>query len=211
MAVIFGMRIRPSSGVTTRIKAVDGDFDKVTALPHGDVFRVDPANLPKHFKWLSHDCSPPDDFDQTPWMNISARAKAAIEELEPGVHQFVPVEYLDKNGKHLENRYWFITGRIIDSVDREHTNLIFHLSSWRPVRDIARRFPDLVPLGADLTEEPKLVFNLSQIGTAHMWLDRYAGSGGKGSPPFVSQAMHDHLQASELTGVAYGTGQVEAV
>jgi len=89
-------------------------------------------------------------------MNVSARAKEAIEELEPGVHQFVPVEYLDKNGRHLEHRFWFITGQIIDGMDREHTTMVFVLNSWMPAREIARDFPELLPEGADPTAEPNL-------------------------------------------------------
>lgn len=208
--MVYGMRVRPSSGLTTNVKAVDGDFDKVKDLPDSEYFRVDPTFLPKRLQWLSRDRSPPDDFDRGAWFSVSARAKEAIEALEPDIHQFVPVEYLDKSGKHLEHRYWFFAGRIINSVDREHTNMIFHLNSWRPVRDIARRYPDLVPPGADLTAAPKLVFNLSQIGGAHMWYDRYL-AGGKGSPPFISQSMHDHLQANGMTGIVYDAGQVEAV
>ncbi len=211
MAIAFGMRIRPSSRLTIRIEAVDGDFDKVTALPDGERYGVDPANLPKQLKWLSRDCSPPDDFDHTPWMNVSARAKDAIEEIEPGMHQFVPVEYLDKDGRHLEHRYWCITGQVIDSVDREQTTMVFVLNSWMPAKDLAQDFPEMLPPGTNLEADPKLIFNLVRIGRAHMWRDRYAGAGGAGSPPFISQTMHDHLQASGLTGIVYGTGEVEAV
>ncbi|MDG6078701.1 hypothetical protein E3U23_05780 [Erythrobacter litoralis] len=183
--MVYGMRVRPSSGLTTDIKVLDGDFNKVKALPDGDRFRVDPENLCTRFKFLSRDCSPPDDFDRQPFMNVSARAKEAIENLEPGVHQFVPVEYLDKRGRHLEHRFWFITGQIIDSIDsidRAHTNPIFYLNSWRSAKDIARRYPELLPEGADPTAEPKLVFNLDQIGSAHMWRDRFAGGGVKKLP-----------------------------
>jgi len=44
-----------------------------------------------------------------------------------------------------------------------------------------------------------------------MWRDRFAGGGGKGIAPFMSQEMHDHLQAKGLTGIVYNDGQVEAV
>lgn len=210
MPVVYGMRVRPSSGLTTDIKVLDGDFNKVKALPDGDRFRVDPENLPTRFKFLTRDCSPPDDFDRQPFMNVSERAKEAIEELEPSVHQFVPVEYLDKRGRHLEDRFWFITGNRIDSIDCEHTTLVFVLNSWMPAKEIARDFPELLPEGADPTAEPKIVFNLDQMGGAHMWRDRYAG-GGKGNAPFMSQQMHDHLQDKELTGINYGAGEKEAV
>lgn len=210
MAIVFGMRIRPSSGLSATIKALDGDFDEVQAVPGSEPFRVDPTHLPKKLKWQSGDSSCPDDFDRTPWMNVSARAKDAIEQLEPNVHQFVPVEYLGKGGKHLADRYWFITGHVIDSMDRARTNMIFHLNSWHPAKYVARRYPHLLPPGTDVTAEPRLVFNLGQIGGAHLWRDRYVGGGGKGTAPFMSQAMRDHLQARGLTGIDYDAGQVEA-
>ncbi len=211
MSVVYGMNVRPLSGLATKIKIVDGDFDKVKALADSEGLKVDPTYLPKHIEWMDGNELPPGDFDKTPWMNVSKRAMEAIAELEPGVHQFVPVEYLDQRGRHLENRFWFITGQIIDSVDREHTNLIFHLNSWRPAKDVARRYPELLPDGVDLKAEPKLVLNLDQIGDAHLWYDSYAGTRGKGSPPWMSQAMHDHLQDKDLTGLNYNAGQLEAV
>ncbi len=210
MPVAYGMRIRSLSGLNTTIKKVDGDFDKVTSLEDSDGLKADPTHMPKQVKWLDSNGAPPGDFDRTIWTNVSERAKAAIEELEPGVHQFISVEFLDQRGKHLEHRFWFNTGNRIDGMDREHTNMIFHLNSWRPARDIARRYPDLLPDGADPSAEPKLVFNLDQLGCVHLWHDRYLG-GGKGMAPFMSQAMHDHLKSKGMTGIAYDSGQVEVV
>lgn len=167
--------------------------------------------MPTQINWSSGQSLRPDDLDRTPWMNVSARAKDAIEQLEPGVHQFVPVEYLGKAGKHLEFRYWFITGYVIDGVDRERTTMVFVMNMWIPAKHVAQDFPELLPPGTDLAAEPKLVFNLGQIGGAHLWRDRFAGGGGHGTAPFMSQVMRDHLTANGLTGIDYDAGQVEAV
>lgn len=206
----YGMRIRSLSGVNTSIKQVDGDFDKVTSLPDSDGLKADPTHMPKQVKWLDGNGAPPGDFDRTIWTNVSERAKAAIEELESGVHQFIPVEFLNQRGKHLEHRFWFNTGNRIDGMDRENTTMVLVLNSWSPAKMIATTFPDFFPEGADPNAEPKMVFNRDQIDGVHLWHDRYL-SGGKGMAPFMSQAMHDHLKAKGMTGIVYDTGEVEVV
>ena len=73
--MVYGMRIRPLSGLDTRIKEVDGDFNKVKTLADGNGLAVDPTNLPTQIKWMDGNGAPPGDFDKTPWTNVSERAK----------------------------------------------------------------------------------------------------------------------------------------
>jgi hypothetical protein len=48
------------------------------------------------------------DFEDSYFINISERAKALIEQLEPGRHQFLPIDYERKNGTLVERRYMFV-------------------------------------------------------------------------------------------------------
>lgn len=67
----------------------------------------------------------PDVFggDSGPW-HVSERAKAIIEELEPGVHNFIPINVLKYGSKkHVPYQFYiFHTSRVIDAVIFEETN-----------------------------------------------------------------------------------------
>jgi hypothetical protein len=38
----------------------------------------------------------------------TAKFRDVVEALEPGVHQFVPVEVVRRNGKHVADMFWFV-------------------------------------------------------------------------------------------------------
>ncbi len=217
MPVVYQMSIREPTGISSSIKILDGDFDKVKSL--GQPFlgeelaripELDPTHMPKQVMWKDDNNGPPGDFGYIPRFSVSERAKQAIEELESGVHQFVPVEYLDQRKRKVEDRYWMVVLYQVDSVDREHTTMAFVLNSWMKAREVAQDFPELLPPNANLDAEPKIVFSLAKIGDIHLWHDRYLG-GGPGSPPLMSRAMADHLRAKGLTGITFEKSEKEAV
>ena len=166
-------------------------------------YRVDPDTLPQ--KVLYSDKRAPLDFDKFAGLIfLSAAAKALIEQFEPDVHQFEPIEYVGPNSDHIETRYVFFICRRLDTVDRASTNMILSPFHWLTPRSLLDIKPDLVPPGTDLDEPPRQLFNLSQIGDAHLWRDRHISV-----TPFVSTALAEAIMSSGLTG--FGGGPQETV
>jgi hypothetical protein len=55
---------------------------------------------------------------------VSGRFREIVDQFEPGVHQFLPVRYVDEQANVLAERYYFITCNRLDSVDRIRTTMI---------------------------------------------------------------------------------------
>ena len=159
-------------------------------------FRVKAANLPKVVRII--DPRHLVDLDSDGALTYaSARARDLIERLEPGMHQFEPVVFVDYDRKKLADMFVFFVCRRLDTVDREHTNMILSPHYWRPARDVFRRKPELVPLDADLEAEPNQVFSLSRIGGAHIWRDKHIADS-----MYVSDAFVETFYEEGLTGLA---------
>jgi hypothetical protein len=127
----------------------------------------------------------------------SARARHLIERFEPGVHQFEPVDFVDRNGAKLADMFALFVCRRLDSVDRDHTNMLLSPSYWRPARDVARRKPGLVPPGYDLDQPSRCVFSERQVGSAHLWRDIHIAHN-----IYMSGELVDAFDAEGLTGLA---------
>ena len=160
---------------------------------------------PKSAMWMEAKDNPPPDFDRMHGLNVSEKAKQIIEQLEPGVHEFFPVEYLDREGHHLENRYWFAVGNCIDSLDRERSNLVLVGANWVSPKN-AFRINGSVPSTVDVDRPPSKVFNLKAIGTAKIWRDEYLDGG-----PWLTDDAARTLEAKGLSGIRLEIGESEAV
>lgn len=207
--MVYGLNVRPEWGYYPKVEIVEpGDVSKVVALHpvddggvgwqglNGGV-PVDGSHFHKVMGWMDPNGNRVPDFDQTPMLNVSERARQIIESVEPGVHQFFPVTYLDAQGTFLEARYWLNVCHRIDCLDREHSTLVLRNGRvWRPAKDMARR-GEPVPAHIDPDAPPRMVFSLSQIGNAHMWHDSHDDSGSI----YLSDAMADAFSLVGLTGV----------
>ncbi|TJV04208.1 MAG: DUF1629 domain-containing protein, partial [Mesorhizobium sp.] len=60
---------------------------------------------------------------------VSGKFREVVEKLEPGLHQFVPVELLWKDGSHAASYFWFYPCNRIDGMDREQTTHEFREKS----------------------------------------------------------------------------------
>ena len=225
--MVYGLNVKSEHGMDWDFESLDGDFRSVGLFdeapdeglnPRGRAFiagrAVDPANVPTKVQWK--DINSPlfiPDFSSGPFIHLSARAKALIEEFEPGVHQFLPVEFLDMNGAHLEDRWFLCVCNRLDTVDRDRTKGFILKkypigSGWVPIRDLIRRKEfNLIPQGYDTSLPSKLVFNRAQIGNAHLWCDKCLSQGG----PFVSDELAAALKASNLSGLRLSDDGVETV
>lgn len=113
---------------------------------------------------------------------VDEKFRVAVEEFEPGVHQFFPVEFVWKDGSHAGNRYWFVPCSRLDTVDRQKTTFEFR-NVWF----------------LDGSQDKQLIFSRSQIGDHHVWIDKFVVM----PSPLISEALKAKLDAIGLTGAHY--------
>ncbi|WP_339860789.1 imm11 family protein [Paremcibacter congregatus] len=109
---------------------------------------------------------------------VSEQFKEILEGLEPGVHQFFPME-IEQRGKYLGKRYLFVIGNRLDSLNRAHSI---------PKTDPGTLFSHLTSLG-----EIKKVFDKKSIADHHAWHDKYCRG------RYVSDELVAALKAAGLT------------
>jgi len=139
------------------------------------------------------------DFEQTmDLMIVSDAFRICVEEVEPGVHQFEPVEVRWKDGSIAATLYYFIVCTDLDSIAADHVegerklvdyygDGVQRLSPWRG----ASGTPSLRP--------NKMIFNLEAIGSHCIWQDGYLASNVLCSDVFKSA-----YEAANLVGAYFG-------
>jgi hypothetical protein len=105
--------------------------------------------------------------------------KQVVEQLEPGVHQFFPVDMLWKDGSLAQKMYMFNICSRLDTVSRKDSTAQKPKNYWKP-------------------ETGKLVFSLQRVGGHHIWIDKHVYHGR-----YMSDAMHDALQEAGVTGIGF--------
>jgi hypothetical protein len=202
----YGLYIKPEYGKYPKVKSLDDRFDKnfilkkeYRELPNGSEGDRPAAGLdrvlPIKILWKDSAGRMAPDFDQTPAINISGKAKDIIEGIEPRVHRFVPVEYLYSKGA-TETRFWLHVGNKIDSVNGEHSNMSFYMGGWYSARDLMHLnipLPDYINVDAP----SRLVFNREATAPYHMWWDQYLGRGAI----FISDVLGGRFKAERITGL----------
>jgi len=189
----------PLADVRNRIKYAYPEKVHPSALkehvqPREQGYWLDPNTLPKKVLWAKRSKSPLPDV--LPWFTVSSRFKELVEQFEPGVHQFVPVDiYHSKNGEPVATYYWFIVGQRLDSVDRERTTFVFQegqIGLWSDSIANTETW--------QFTKIPnaKLVFSHALIGDHHIWNDPHVMGGER----LCSDAFAKAMIASGMTGVA---------
>lgn len=216
--MVYGLNVKPEWGFDPKVSWEGQEAPRpIPALNpvndggvNGDGYfaglPVDGTNFPKWVRWSDPNGNPVPDFDRVPFLSVSEKAKGVIESLEPGVHQFFPVEYQDKDGNFTETRYWFVPCNRIDSVDHDHTTMVLgKFGYWRPVQDLVRRGEPLPP-NADPTKPSKYVFNRRQIGDRHIWRDKHIGNS-----VWLSDQAAARFKSEGLTGVRFSENGMETV
>jgi len=207
--MVYWLSTVPVLEYLANVVPLDGDINLIRAVDESPDGGIDPNSVwagrkvntehfPTRMRWEGpSDASMIGDFNQSNLLNVSERAKTIIKRLEPGVHQFVPVEFVDRDGNHLADRYFWVIGNRLDSVDRQHSNyVLLGGRMWRTAKNVAESFPEHLPADADPSAEPRLCFNRNQLGQAEVWRDKYFDTGG----PLVSEAFAAALRAAKLTG-----------
>lgn len=219
--MIYGLNVKPMHDHRIESVPLDGNFKDCALLdespdeglnPRGRTFTggrpVDGVGLPTRMQVKDQHKHALGDFDANTLLNVSDRAKALIEEFEPGVHQFFSVTFIDIDGQQLEGRWFFVIGNRLDSVDREKVQgmLLSGGKMWRPAKELLRNYPEEIPEGYDLTAEPKLVFSLEKIGAAKIWRDKHFSA----EAAYLSSDIAEAIRQRELTGVRLSENGLEA-
>lgn len=217
--MVYGLNVKPEYGYYIAAEPMDGDLKLVTVADKsadgGVMFQptrkfssgraVTTENMPTKMRWLDRQHHKIPDFDDAQVTNVSQRTKDLIERFEPNVHQLIPVEYHDIDGKFLEHRFFLIVCKRLDTLDRNRTTMILvDGKMWLPPSDLESHE---IPAGIDPSVPAKMVFNLSQIGGAHLWCDKHLLSGG----PFISDDLASAIRAEGLTGLRLSDAGVETV
>jgi hypothetical protein len=108
--------------------------------------------------------------------------KDILDELEPDVHQFFPIEVIQA-GEKITDYYWL---NVCNRLDTYHPELTYP----RNERGFFKYKEG---------EPASVVFSTEAIGDHHAWIDKFAG-GGNGI--FVSDAFAERLQKADLTGMS---------
>lgn len=217
--MVYGLNIVPAGKFLYGAEPLDGNIAGIRAVdrtPDGGVSfesvyagrRCALDGFPTRMKWKGPKGSSIGDFNSQHLVNISNRAKTFIEEREPGIHQFVPVDFVDKAGLLIEKRHFFVVCRRLDSIDRGKTTFVLLRGKiWRTAQEVRDRFPDDLPAGFDMRVEPELVFSRAQIGQSQLWRDKHLDNGAI----WLSQEFGDALKASDLSGVKLSASGIAEV
>jgi hypothetical protein len=198
MGRVHALQVASDPDGPVEIAALDGDIARVefdrtpdASVPRAPACRfscglpVVPDFVPTRMRWSHPRGHAIPDFDRGLILNVSGRGRGLIEALEPAVHQFLAVTYHDRDGQWLEQRYFLIPCRRIDSVDLERSDLD----------------PGAAEARAETMARSRIVFSLRRIGRTHLWHDTRLADG-----PFISEALAKALQASGMTGLGWDDG-----
>ena len=121
---------------------------------------------------------------------VNQTFKDIVEEFEPGVHQFFPMEYFDAKGKEkIGEGYWMI---ICQRLDTLHDTLCIPPRNEKGFID--RRNPEYADRDKSLD---RVVFSKDKVKGHHMWHDKFT------SGNLFSNALAERLIAADLSGLYY--------
>jgi hypothetical protein len=114
---------------------------------------------------------------------VCKRFRDLLEEMEPGAHQFFPMDML-VNGVKVATYHWFVCCTRIASMSREHC--------YPPLDE--RGFLRPSPFGKH--QNDRLVLSSEKINGHHAWVDKFHGA------RFFSNAFAERVKALNLTGAS---------
>lgn len=146
-------------------------------------YPIDPNAMPTAVAWGSKNKPMPDVYRCENINIVSERIRDVIEDFEPGIHQFIPVElYRPKAKEAFARHYWMIICRRVDSVNARLTTT-----------------PRLEGGLWDKSAGGTIIFDLTSIGGAHLWCDPSLIT----TYTFCSEALGDALAALKPIGLLF--------
>lgn len=174
---------RHVGGDTDRMELEDATLDggvNIVGARYASGRRLRTENAPTEVVWLS--CRKLQDLESTRMGNVSVRLRELIEDIEPGVHQFIPIPFVSRRGEALGTRWFWQVCNRLDTVHRDRTNWQLSGPSWRPPKDSGST----------------LIFDVARIGRHSFWHDKYLING-----PFISDEAKAQFCEAGMTGLRY--------
>ena len=192
--MVYAISYQPNPESYPSFEALDGDRSKIrledesrdggVGIYSSQIFsgrRLREDHIPTRISWCSKRSL--QDLEGTWLHSVNERLRSIIEEIEPGVHQFIPVKFVAKDGCHLGHRFFWQVCNRLDSIHRGKTNWTLKDGVvWFPPED----------------EQPRLVFDISRIGVAKFWHDKHRTEG-----PYITDCVHQRLEDAGITGIRY--------
>lgn len=181
---VYSYTYRALDGDVSKIQAVDLTRDVGVRIRPGYSYYGRPfesENIPSKIELDGPKRTIPDIYSAYGLL-VSEKFKSVVEKFEPNVHQFFPIELVWKDGSHAADRFWFVPCTRLDTVDRQKTTFEFR-NIWF----------------LDGSKDKDLVFNRSQIGDHHVWIDKFIVM----PTPAISETLKLELDAVGLTGAHY--------
>lgn len=185
----------PHVPLTITAKALDGDLAKIefadptAAPPTGRPslsrgFAVMPTHLPTHIQYQQNAKGGPNELfgSSAVPLSVTGTFRDVVESVEPDTHQFVPVRFVDKQGGLIEQRFFFVVCQQIDSVSREHSQMLFDRLWYNPGNEYS-----------------KIVYDRAAIGDRHIWRDARIS----GTPILYSARLAEAVHAAGLPSIHY--------
>lgn len=182
--------IRPLDGDTRLVRLIDPEqddgwfFNGVAVYDVGRPVHSDHMPTKARREGAGLKIYPKRDFHQMMGEPIlSQAARGLIEEMEPGVHQFFPIEVtIGKDDAPYGTYYKFVLGSRIDTLARD-------LSGPYNAHGMCKGFGD---------PDGRVVLDSERIGDHHLWTEKFVARPGW---LWASDAMAERLQTSGLTGL----------
>ena len=177
----YSYNMEPLNGDLSKVAVIDQSQDEGKKIRLHDRYvgrEIDSTYLPSKMQLEGPKRTIADVYDLHGFF-VDEKFKVIVESLEPNIHQFFPAEFVWKDGSHACNRYWFFPCNRLDSVDREKTTKEFR-NLWIP------------------SSEGVFVFNRSQIGGHHIWIDKFMSST---MGILISQVMKETLEKAGISGM----------
>lgn len=174
------------------VRALDGDLKQIQPLDMSDDGgarirasrshcgrRLDETFVPRRIKVDGPRRTLTDVYDGLGFL-VNDKFREILEELEPNVHQFIPIELFWQDGSKAADKFWFVPCNRIDSLDRDHTTLPFGNRIWFQ------------------GQGGTYVFSRAKIGNRHAWVDKHLPAADY---VIISDEFHRRLLASGVTGL----------
>lgn len=162
----------------TEIRLIDESFDGGVGIGTNKQISgrpVDPSSIPTAITWPAN--RKPQDFENLFVRTVSDRFRSLIEEIEPKVHQFIPLDYVKRTGELLEERwFWQICNRG-DSVFTDRPGWVLDRGLWR--------YP----------QDDRYIFDIEKSCPFHFWHEKHVLSG-----ILMSEFAMSRLNEEDISG-----------
>ena len=177
MAVVVRLTLEPRYVPDIHLLPEEGQFFISRHVPPYTLPRYDPAKFPKRVQFDSAHKTIADFVPIEGRLSVSPEAKALIEEFEPGVHQFFPVEIARRRSKRPIYR---LDGRVLDTPYYVFFPQMMLDAVWVERSDVrVRPMPDgrlsVIPSSSYLlsTGKHRLVLHRKIVAGHHVWHGHY--------------------------------------